>query len=208
MMQMNDVVKTLRPFVIGITGGIGSGKSYVSCLLQEHFQVPIYDSDKEAKQLTATHPDIKTALQKLVGQHVYGTDDSLQKEVLALFLFSDDRNAAQVNSIIHPFVKQHFIQWVQRQEAAVVAIESAILFESGFNSLVDGVLYVDAPTDVRLERSMKRDGATAQKIQARMDRQQVQFHREKADWVLLNNASTDEQLLQQLRHIVAEATKQ
>lgn len=204
----DDIRCVAHPLVVGITGGIGSGKSYVAHLLQDHLHVPVYDSDTEAKKITATHPFVRESLQKLVGNHVYATDGTLQKTVLAEFLFSDDRNAAQVNAIIHPVVKQHFAQWIQQQSAPVVAIESAILYESGFNKLVHRVLFVDAPTEVRLQRAMRRDGADARQIKARMDRQQTLQYKNEADWVLQNESVSDTQLLQQLTKFVAEATQQ
>ena len=126
---------------IGITGGIGSGKSYVSHLL-EKAGIPVYDTDTEAKKLTLSHPRIREGLLALLGEEVYKADGSLNKPVLASYLFASAENAGRVNRIIHPCVHEDFQQWADRQAASgteVVAMESAILFESGFHAIVDYV---------------------------------------------------------------------
>ena len=195
---------TNTPIVLGITGGIGSGKSYISRLLNDTFDIPVYDTDTNAKQLTATSPTIRKALQQLIGENVYKNDGSLNKTVLADYLFANDTHATQVNAIIHPEVRLHFCQWVKRQSVPVVAIESAILFESGFNHLAHRIIYIDAPESIRLQRAMERDGASAKKIQERMNRQQAQSYSQQAHYVLQNHGTTDSQLTELLRSIITE----
>lgn len=148
---------------IGITGGIGSGKSYVSDILRREFGIPVYDCDKEAKRLTATDPDIRRRLIRLVGPEVFNGQE-LNKKLLADYLFANPENARKVNAIIHPAVQEDFKLWAGRQQKPITALESAILFESGFNGLVDKVILVDAPEDVRLKRAMLRDTATEAQI--------------------------------------------
>ena len=221
---------------LGITGGIGSGKSYVSALLREHFGIPVYDCDAEAKRLTASDAEIRQQLIQLVGPEVFdGT--ALNKQCLADFLFSSAENARQVNAIIHPVVLKDFERWKEqppsqkedgrtqhkgslppRGNCPLVAeqlgsasdggqkvwrgAESAILFESGFNKMVDYVLFVDAPEEVRLRRAMQRDGATEQQIRARMQMQHPEQYRSQSDFIIDNSTPDDTRLLAQLREIV------
>ena len=187
---------------IGITGGIGSGKSYVSDLLRKHFGIPVYDCDAEAKRLTAMDDGIRHRLIQLVGLEVFdGT--TLNKQCLASFLFASEENARQVNAIIHPVVLKDFKLWASKQEdKELVALESAILYESGFNAFVDKVLFVDAPEEVRLHRAMLRDTASEAQIRARMKMQQPELHRQQADFVIDNSTSDDTRLLVRLTEIV------
>ena len=183
---------------IGITGGIGSGKSYVSNLLRQKFGIPVYDCDKEAKRLTAEDEEIRQRLIALVGPEVFAGGE-LNKPLLADYLFADIENASAVNAIIHPAVLRDFNLWASKQEdKEVVALESAILYESGFNASVDYVLFVDAPEDVRLRRAMLRDNANEAQIRARMKMQQPELHRLQADFIIDNSSDDDTRLQEQL----------
>jgi len=186
---------------IGITGGIGSGKSYVSAIIREKFGIPVYDCDKEAKRLTASDAEIRRKLIQLVGPEVFNGEE-LVRQHLADFLFGSEENARKVNAIIHPAVLRDFKQWARKQQQPIVALESAILFESGFNKSVDRVLFVDAPEEVRLRRAMQRDSATEQQISARMKMQQPELHRQQADYVVHNSSDDDTRLLVQLTEII------
>ena len=186
---------------IGITGGIGSGKSYVSAIIREKFGIPVYDCDKEAKRLTASDAEIRRKLIQLVGPETFNGEE-LVRQHLADFLFGSEENARKVNAIIHPAVLRDFKQWARKQQQPIVALESAILFESGFNKSVDRVLFVDAPEEVRLRRAMQRDSATEQQISARMKLQQPELHRQQADYVVHNSSDDDTRLLVQLTEII------
>ena len=187
---------------IGITGGIGSGKSYVSALLQREFGIPVYDCDKEAKRLTASNEEIRQKLIALVGPEVFD-GNKLNKQLLADYLFADVENASRVNAIIHPVVLQDFKRWAEEQhEKPIVALESAILFESGLGEMVDKVLFVDAPEEVRLRRAMLRDTASEAQIRARMKMQRPELHRLQADFIINNNQTDDSQLLNQLEKLL------
>lgn len=140
---------------IGITGGIGSGKSVVAALL-ELSGIPVYIADTESKLLTATSPVIREKLVALFGEELY-TADGLDKKRLASHIFGNPERLGQVNAIIHPEVNRHFLAWAERQNAPVCAIESAILFESGFNRVVDTTLMVYAPMEIRIRRALERD---------------------------------------------------
>ena len=192
---------------IGITGGIGSGKSYISQLLWQEFGIPVYDCDKEAKRLTATNEEIRQKLIALVGPQVFD-GANLNKQLLADYLFADVEHASQVNAIIHPIVLQDFKRWAeQQQDKPIVAIESAILYESGFSEMATQVLFVDAPYDVRLRRAMLRDAATEAQIRARMKMQSPELHRLQADFIIDNNQSDNNQLLNQLKQVITLNTK-
>lgn len=133
-----------------ITGGIGSGKSYVCRLLQQQ-GITIYDCDSAAKRLMHTSPDIRRQLCELIGPHTYNADGSLNKPAVAQFLMQSEAAAKAIDSIVHPAVAADFIasgcQWM----------ECAILFESGFDKLVDRIVAVTAPDDIRISRIMQRD---------------------------------------------------
>lgn len=162
---------------IGITGGIGSGKSFVASVLKEQYGIPVYDTDSRAKALMLTDATIRDGLIRLLGNEVY-LSGQLNKPVLAAYLFASDENARQINSLVHPAVKRDFVEWVdsQRTLATVVAVESAILFESGMDKLVDATVMVHAPMEVRISRTMQRDNATRlqveKRIRAQMDDEQ------------------------------------
>lgn len=194
--------ETRRPAIIGITGGIGSGKSYVSAFLKERFGIPVYDCDSEAKRLTASDPEIQEKLTALVGKDVFQNGE-LNRQLLANFLFADLENASEVNAIIHPTVLRDFRKWVeQKQELPAVALESAILYESGFDACADTILFVDAPEDVRLGRAMLRDTATEEKIRARMKMQSPELNRLRADFIIDNSQTDNPLLLKQLNAVL------
>ena len=175
---------------IAITGGIGSGKSYVSNLLEER-GIPIHNADNESKRLTVSDEEIRKGLVALVGEQVYFDDGTLNKSLLAAYLFASSEHATQVNAIIHPRVKADFRRWLEEHtDCEIVGLESAILYESGFDDVVDAVVAVYAPESLRLERAMKRDGATEAQIRARMSAQMNEEEkRNKADYVVLNDGS-------------------
>ena len=188
---------------IAITGGIGSGKSYVSALLEAR-GIPIYNADNESKRLTISDEGIRKGLIGLLGEEVY-QGNMLNKSLLASYLFASPENAAKVNAIIHPRVKADFLRWVaEHHHCDIVGLESAILYESGFDDVVDGVVMVYAPESLRVERAMKRDGASEVQIRSRMAAQMDDdMKRLKADWVVMNDGSIsiDEQLDALMEHL-------
>ena len=152
---------------IAITGGIGSGKTFVSNLLQER-GIPIYNADDEAKRLMLSDEGIRQDLIALLGEDVY-VEGALNKPLLASYLFADAGNAARINRIVHPRVKDDFLRWLTtHRDKEIAGLECAILFEAGFEDTVDAVVMVYAPESLRIERAMKRDNATEQQIRARI----------------------------------------
>lgn len=178
--------------VLGITGGIGCGKSYVSRIL-EQLHVAVYDTDREAKRLTLSCPVIRKALIELLGKDVYA-GGALNKRLVADYLFANADHAAQINHIIHPPLFDDFKAWVVQQEKAgaeVVAMESAILFESGFDRAADYIVVVEAPIEIRIERVMARDGIPREKVIARI-KSQIDENEKilRSDFVICNDGTT------------------
>ena len=180
--------------VIGMTGGIGCGKSYVSGKMRLR-GIPVYDSDTRAKLITATDPVLKLELTRLVGPTLYCPCGCgvMQKEVLAKFMFGNPDNLAKVNAIIHPRVREDFRQWAANQKGKDFCIlESAILFESGFDGEVDFKVCVDAPLELRIQRCMKRDGVGREAILERISSQMDQAEKCRlADFVIVNDNEHD-----------------
>lgn len=170
-----------------ITGGIGSGKSYV-CRILESRGVSVYDCDAAAKRLMRTSEKLQQELRQLVGQEVYTSDGQLQKRVLADFLLTSEANKLALNDVIHPAVAEDFLS------SGMTWLESAILFESGFDSRVsfDHVVCVSAPRDVRIQRIMRRDNITAEKAAEWIDTQMAQEEVERrSHFVIVNDDKSD-----------------
>ncbi len=191
--------------ILGITGGIGSGKSYISSLLREQMNVPVYDCDAEAKRLICEDEELRKKLTALVGALIF-RDGKLQKKVLADYVFADKQHTQKVNAIVHPAVRNDICNWAKQQNAEVVAIESAILYESNFDTLVDKVLFVDAPIELRTQRAMKRDGSTREQVEARISMQKADQQRLKADYVIDNGTDGKETLQETLHEILKKVT--
>ncbi|KAA6322733.1 Dephospho-CoA kinase [termite gut metagenome] len=175
---------------IGITGGIGSGKSVVSRLF-ELIGIPVYISDKESKRLTVFDPFIRKKLTTLLGEEVYKNGE-LNKPLLASFLFENSDNTKTINNIIHPRVREDFQRWVaEHSDYPILAIESAILMESGFTQEVDVILLVYASEELRLKRVMKRDSSSCELIVKRIRSQICDEEKMKlADYIIINDDET------------------
>jgi len=155
------------PIIIGITGGIGSGKSTLSERLRE-IGYSVYDSDLEARRLQNEHSEIQDQLIELFGEAIYN-DQGLNRSVLAQLVFGKPELLAKLNAIVHPVVHTDFMNWIQKHSAEnLLFMESAILFESGFNKIVDKVIVMTASENIRIARVMKRDKVTEEQVKARM----------------------------------------
>lgn len=187
---------------IAITGGIGSGKSYVSSMLQKQ-GIPFYYADDEAKRLMLSDEDIRRDLIALLGESAY-IDGALNKPLLSSYLFADSGNAARINGIVHPRVKADFQRWLGELEGhEIVGLECAILFEAGFDDAVDAVVMVYAPEALRVERAMKRDQATETQIRARIAAQMDdEEKRRRSDYVIYNDGCIP--LEEQLATLITE----
>ena len=151
---------------VAICGGIGSGKSTICQMFAER-GVALYDSDSRAKALMNESEALREAIVAEFGAACY-ENGLLNRSYLAEKVFSSEEQLARLNSIVHPAVKNDFLRWAEVQEGKYCILECAILFESGFDTLVDKTVAVLAPVSLRMERAMKRDGASREQIEARM----------------------------------------
>lgn len=191
---------------LGITGGIGSGKSMV-CRLLEVMGIPVYISDVETKQLMDIDSSIRCELIALVGENVY-SNGTLNKPLLASYLFSTPEHTKQINNIVHPRVKEHFRRWVEKRAVcAIVGIESAILIEAGFADEVDVVVMIYAPQEIRIERAVKRDATSRLLVEERIRSQMSDEDKRKiADYVIINDGETP--LMPQVLKLIASLSEQ
>ena len=174
---------------VGITGGIGSGKTYV-CKLLELMNFSVFYSDAEAKKIQDTNEYVRIKLTELFGKEAY-TEDGLNRKYIAEIIFGNPTAKKQLEDIIHPKVAEAFATWCEDKnntDERIVFIESAILYESGFDKIVDKVIMVYADDEVRIERSMRRDGADRKAIEDRIKNQSSNNDKRlKADYVIHNN---------------------
>ena len=185
---------------IGITGGIGSGKSYVCQRLQAQ-GIEVFDCDNAAKKLMRNSTDIREKLTELIGPNTYDEDGNLNKSLVSHFLLSSSRNAKAIDAIVHPAVFDAF------NESGLDYMESAIIFESGAYKLVDKVIAVIAPKEIRIQRVMERDHISREQVEEWMNRQlsQKEIIR-KADFIVINDGEAD--LDKQLNKIIKQCNKQ
>jgi dephospho-CoA kinase len=180
---------------IGITGGIGSGKSYV-CRLLEQRGYTVYDCDSAAKRLIRTSPFIRRRLTALIGPETYFKESGdrsqesgeyiLNKKAVAEFLLKSEENARAIDRIVHPAVFRDFI------ESGMEWMESAIIYESGIYRLVDRVIVVTAPKELRIQRVIARDEISREKVLEWMSRQLPQEEvRQRADFEIVNDGQAD-----------------
>lgn len=171
--------------IVGLTGGIGSGKTTVAKLFIK-FGVPVYFADFEAKKLMNKSKIIKRKLISKFGDQVY-LDNKLNSPFLANLVFNNKENLLYLESVVHPKVNQHFTRWVKKQKSPYILQENAILFENGSNKFCDYVITVTAPIDVRLNRVIKRDNISKTAIEARMKNQWLDEDKIKnSDFVIEN----------------------
>ena len=170
---------------IGITGGIGSGKSTVAKLIMA-LGYPVYIADDEAKRLINTDEKIRQQIIELLGDEAYDAF-GYNRRYVADRVFTDRSLLQQLNQIVHPAVSRHFKEWcLQFKDDALLFQEAAILFENGSYKKFDKTILVKAPTDVRLRRVMKRDALSKEEVMRRMDKQWTDQKKSKlADYVVM-----------------------
>lgn len=188
---------------VGITGGIGSGKSIVASLFELH-DIPVYIADKETKLLNNTSSKIRNQLTHHFGADLYDNKNQLDKKKFAEIIFSDPDKLELANSIIHPEVLNHFNNWcLQNSNHSIVALEAAILLESNFHKHLDKIVTVYSPLNLRISRVMERDGVDEQSVRNRMKYQLSE--REKirmADYVIVNDDKSS--LIEQVQNLINE----
>ena len=179
--------------LVGITGGIGSGKTTLSNILRAQGYL-VYDSDLEARRLQNEHPKIKVQIQALFGDSIY-TPEGLNRAELAKLVFGNADLLFQLNNIVHPIIKEDIVNWkLKHAQEAILFIESAILFESGFDNLVDKVLLVTASEELRMARVIRRDKVTPERVRARMLNQLPEEEKMKRAHLII---SSDDNLLKE-----------
>jgi dephospho-CoA kinase len=171
--------------IVGLTGGIGSGKTTVAKQFSA-LGIPVYIADEEAKLLMNRSKIIKRKLTKLFGDDAY-TSEKLNKPYIANIIFNDKSYLHQMNAIVHPKVARHFEKWVLKQKAPYVIKEVAILFENGGDKLCDFVITVTAPKKTRIQRLLKRDNTSAEKIEAIMKNQWTDDEKIKRSQFVIEN---------------------
>lgn len=184
---------------VGITGGIGSGKSYVSRIFKA-MRIPFYDADQEAKLLMSQDADIRKGLLNAFGAEVYQRDGTLDRKWLALQVFNDSNKLNLLNAIVHPVVIKHGTAWAERQIAPYSLKEAALLVESGSYKELDCLILVSAPDEVRIARVMHRDGVSREEVIGRMSTQMSEADKVKyAQFIIYNDGVKP--LLPQILHI-------
>lgn len=186
---------------VGITGGIGSGKSFVSKLI-EQCGYPVYDSDAQAKQLMTENSELKAAIINAFGAESYNAE-GLNRSYLSAHIFSNSEKRSLMNGIVHPVVIRHFQEWAEAQSTPLVFCESAILFESGLDKVVNEVVIVAAPKEICRRRVMLRDQLPDTHFQARYNSQTRHEENALPHYFIINNDDTAP-LLPQIWDIIAQ----
>lgn len=155
---------------IGITGGIGSGKSTV-CKVFKVLGIPVFEADKVAKELMNTNAGLKEQLVRLFGEGIYTPDSVVDRKKLAKIIFNDHLQLEKINALVHPVVRNEFKNWKTKQQTIYIIHEAAILFESGFYKMMDYTILVTAPEKQRIERVLTRDGVSESEVKERISKQ-------------------------------------
>ncbi len=188
--QEKSPTTTTKLLRVGLTGGIGSGKTHVGNLLQTA-GYPVYEADAAAKRLMETDEELMTRIQKLFGEEAYLDDGELNRAHLAATVFPEPKKLQRLNNLVHPAVRKDFMRWSGGQAAAghrLIFQEAAILYESGGHKQMDAMLTVYAPRLMRMARIKKRDGLSEADIAARMARQWSDAKKiRQSDFVIYND---------------------
>lgn len=155
---------------VGVTGGIGSGKTTV-CRIFGSLGIPVYYADARAKQLVLEDQTLKNGYIRLFGPRVYTNEGLLNRKLIADRLFNDPELLKEVNGLVHPAVRKDFDKWCREQSAPLVIQEAAVLIEGGGYLFMDHVILISAPEELRIERVMSRDGITREMVEQRMKNQ-------------------------------------
>lgn len=175
---------------IGITGNIGSGKSYI-CNIFENKGIPVFYSDKETKKLYL-EPEIKQLIISCFGGNIYLNDGSLNKALMTKILFGDEKKLKFIEDTLYPALFQRFDEWCEKQSAPFVLFESAILFEKKLTERFDRIIFISAPEDIRIQRVISRDKCTVEAVKSRMKLQwSDEIKAPKADYVIVHDGNDD-----------------
>jgi dephospho-CoA kinase len=180
-----------KPLQIGITGGIGSGKTLV-CKIFACLGIPVYDADSHAKELMTTDGNLVSQIKKEFGDLSYLNDGTLNRKYLGEVVFSNQEKLDVLNKLVHPCVAQDYARWVESHSGkAYVLKEAALLFESGSYRGLDKIIVVHAPQDVRMRRVIHRDGRTEEQVKEIMQKQMSEKEKlQRADAIIYNDDSS------------------
>lgn len=174
---------------VGITGGIGSGKSTV-CKIFKLLGVPVFEADLAAKEIMSSNPKVIDELTAWFGSDIY-SNGTLNRKKLAAEIFDNEGWIQKVNTLVHPLVRYSFLQWKIKQNTPYIIYEAAILFESGFYELMDVNILITAPEHLKIERVTERDNSTPEQVRARMSKQWTDTEKRKLATVeIVNDNST------------------
>lgn len=172
---------------LGITGGIGSGKS-TACRLFELLGIPVYYADPRAKALMNEDVQLRKALIKTFGEEVYSAQQELNRAHLSALVFNNPTKLKQLNALVHPAVAKDYERWHKQQKNVPYTLkEAALLFESGSYKKLDAVIVVNSPLELRITRTMQRDGSTREAILQRINNQLSDKERNRLGQYFLNN---------------------
>ncbi|MFC5193296.1 dephospho-CoA kinase [Algoriphagus aquatilis] len=179
-----------KPFLVGVTGGIGSGKSTV-CRIFSILGIPVYAADDRAKWLMANDPNLKKEISSQFGEKSFLEDGSLNRAFLAEEVFSDPEKVKKINALVHPAVGEDFKKWTKEQSAPYLIKEAALLFESGSYKELDYIINVSSPLKIRVARVLLRDPHRSEdQVNHIIDQQMPDEQKnELADYVIKNNDS-------------------
>lgn len=175
---------------VGITGGIGSGKSTV-CKVFKVLGAPVFEADLVAKHLIDNDKKIRSGLINLFGKGIYTGDGRVDRKKLASLIFNNDIHLQKVNELVHPAVRSEFLSWTEGQDVPYVIHEAAILFESGFYKMMDFNILISAPEKERIERVTRRDGSLPEQVKLRMQKQWSDEEKRKLATIEIRNADRD-----------------
>lgn len=186
--SQNNANMVLR---IGLTGGIGSGKSTVAGIFSV-LGIPVFDADSESKKIMETNPSLVKAIKLAFGERVY-QEDRLDRKYLSSIVFNDSRQLEKLNALVHPYAIAAAEQWASEKKSGYVVKEAALFFEAGSTEGIDYMVGVFAPKHIRIKRTMERDKITREEVLARMQKQiQEEIKMRLCDFVILND---DQQMI-------------
>lgn len=199
--QLSTKNQKLSTKLIGLTGGIGSGKTAVAKII-EKLGYPVYNSDNRAKEIVNDNAELKTKIIALLGENAYDGNGNYHRKWVAEQIFSDDEKRLALNAIIHPAVKLDFENWVKTQSSKLIFKETALLFESGLDKNCDASVLVTASQETRIKRVMERDQKTKDEVLAIIQKQMPEEEKcKKADFIIENNGSFEE-LTQEVKRVL------
>jgi len=189
---------------VGITGNIGSGKSYICDIFESH-GIPVFYSDSETKELYYDS-DIKRLIINRFGKAIYKEDGTLNKALMSKMLFGDEENLRFIEATLYPALFQRFDEWCERQKSAFVLFESAILFEKDLTNRFDKIVFISAPESIRIQRVMARDKCAEDVVRERIRLQwSDEVKAPKADFVMVHDGNDDVE--KEVENIISRLSK-